>query len=340
MVTRVIVFVLLVSFIQGCAVITESPYLSSILGNDNFDYNKPVVMFILDTSGSMNEQDTNQARIEKAKSSIVSTVTQLDINRHQASLVTFNSHQACGVRLVVKPSDNLDNIVDFTKSVNAYGKTPLATAIRFSGNLLEKFDKKMIILLTDGMETCGGDPVKEAQRLHDKYKIDINFQIIGYAVDSDTRRKLEKISQIHETWNYYDAKNYISLNNVIDRIMDENNMRDASWVRSDLFIFEFDTDSIILKEEYLREIKKIYSFLKHNNKKIQIIGHTDSIGSSTYNLRLSKQRANIVRNKLIQLGIHKSRIFIDGKGEADPRGTNDTKQGRQLNRRVEISVLN
>ncbi len=67
-----------------------------------------------------------------------------------------------------------------------------------------------------------------------------------------------------------------------------------------------------------------------------VLGHTDSIGSETYNLRLSIARAEAVMDVLRRLGIPLVRLAADGRGEAEPIADNATEEGRALNRRVEI----
>jgi outer membrane protein OmpA-like peptidoglycan-associated protein len=65
-------------------------------------------------------------------------------------------------------------------------------------------------------------------------------------------------------------------------------------------------------------------------------GHTDSVGSDAYNLKLSKRRAEAVRDYLVSKGIAASRLTTEGYGESKPVASNDTAEGRAQNRRVEI----
>jgi outer membrane protein OmpA-like peptidoglycan-associated protein len=325
--------ILMALFIQGCVIIKHNNQRKENIVFHKPD--KPVVMFLLDASESMNEQDLGKIRIVQAKESIINTVSQLDIDRYDTGLIIFNG---CEAKLVVEPSSNVDRIVDITRSIKADGKTPLAKAIKFSGRVLENIKDKMVILLSDGKETCGGNPVAEAKKLHERYGIDINFQIIGYAVDDSTRRQLEEISNISEKWIYHDAKDSFTLKQVIDDIMTKNELRDERWIKPDEFVFEFDTDSAQLKREYSSAIQKMYNYLKNNYEHIKIVGHTDSTGPKAHNLKLSKKRAKVIRNELVRLGINSDRITIDGKGEGEPRAKNDTKEGRKRNRRVQILI--
>jgi outer membrane protein OmpA-like peptidoglycan-associated protein len=67
-------------------------------------------------------------------------------------------------------------------------------------------------------------------------------------------------------------------------------------------------------------------------------GHTDSVGGDELNQRLSEQRAGSVREFLIGQGLNDSAITAEGFGKTEPVATNDTPEGRQRNRRVEIVV--
>jgi OmpA-OmpF porin, OOP family len=72
--------------------------------------------------------------------------------------------------------------------------------------------------------------------------------------------------------------------------------------------------------------------------KVEIAGHTDAVGAEEYNQRLSEQRAESVKAYLVEHGVDASRISVTGYGEAQPRASNDTVEGRRLNRRVEVKI--
>jgi len=84
-------------------------------------------------------------------------------------------------------------------------------------------------------------------------------------------------------------------------------------------------------------LKRIIEILKENNNfKIEISGHTDSIGTDEYNLQLSQKRADEIKKYLIQNGIIDNRIISKGYGNTFPITSNQTEAGRAENRRVEI----
>jgi len=71
---------------------------------------------------------------------------------------------------------------------------------------------------------------------------------------------------------------------------------------------------------------------------VHIVGHTDSIGSDTYNLGLSKRRAESVGLVLRSQGVDGNRLIYEGRGESEPLASNDTPEGRRRNRRVDIVI--
>jgi outer membrane protein OmpA-like peptidoglycan-associated protein len=87
---------------------------------------------------------------------------------------------------------------------------------------------------------------------------------------------------------------------------------------------------------YLDELAGV--LLKAKNWTIKIVGHTDNQGSDAYNLDLSLRRANSVKRYLVGKGVAETSITTEGKGESMPLVTNDTKEGRATNRRVEFVI--
>jgi len=73
--------------------------------------------------------------------------------------------------------------------------------------------------------------------------------------------------------------------------------------------------------------------------KVELAGHTDSVGSEAYNQQLSQRRAESVRNYLLDLGVDPDQLTAVGYGESRPIRSNDTEQGRERNRRVEFNVV-
>lgn len=106
-----------------------------------------------------------------------------------------------------------------------------------------------------------------------------------------------------------------------------------------LLVF-FDFNSATLKNESIPDLNRAVQLLKDlPSNRVRVSGHTDSVGSAEFNLKLSQDRAVAVRQYLIQHGIDGSRIEAIGMGETMPIATNDTEEGRALNRRVEFQLM-
>lgn len=102
----------------------------------------------------------------------------------------------------------------------------------------------------------------------------------------------------------------------------------------------FDFDKAVLKPEGRAKLDDLASKIQGINLEVVIaVGHTDSVGSASYNQRLSVRRAEAVKAYLVTKGIEKSRIYTEGKGESQPVADNRTAAGRAKNRRVEVEVV-
>ncbi len=106
-----------------------------------------------------------------------------------------------------------------------------------------------------------------------------------------------------------------------------------------LLVF-FDYDKSELKEESKPDLNRAIAFLKQNpNISAEIAGHTDSVGSAAYNKKLSQDRAESVRQYLINGGVDAGRLTARGYGEDQPTADNGNEGGRARNRRVEMRVM-
>lgn len=102
----------------------------------------------------------------------------------------------------------------------------------------------------------------------------------------------------------------------------------------------FETDKFNVNPKSQEALNKLVGIFKeYPDTNILIEGHTDDVGSESYNLTLSKNRAQAVTNYLVTNGISKGRLTTNWYGEAQPKHDNTTAEGRAKNRRVELAIV-
>jgi len=103
---------------------------------------------------------------------------------------------------------------------------------------------------------------------------------------------------------------------------------------------EFDDGSTILGDKSYETLNEVVRILNENpTAEIEIACHTDSIGGELYNLTISRLRAFLVRQYLVEQGILGNRLTANGYGSSMPIASNNTPEGRAKNRRIELHVL-
>ena len=115
--------------------------------------------------------------------------------------------------------------------------------------------------------------------------------------------------------------------------------QDGCMLLVDLHI-NFKTNSYNIDSPSHTNLDKFANFLEvKSNYSAKITGYTDSRGSASYNKKLSKKRADVVKTELVKRGVKADRIETDGMGEANPVATNTTEEGRAQNRRIEATLI-
>ena len=117
-----------------------------------------------------------------------------------------------------------------------------------------------------------------------------------------------------------------------------NPLEKGSIIKLNNLFYEF--NQFTLKPESFSELNRLAKLVnKSNTMELQINGHTDNVGEEDYNLQLSKNRANEVKEYLVKNGVSEKQIKTKGYGSEKPLATNDTEKGRLENRRVEFIIL-
>lgn len=120
----------------------------------------------------------------------------------------------------------------------------------------------------------------------------------------------------------------------------EDKLKENDVIVLDANALKFDFNSATIKKEYTPVLEKLKNYIERKNHKISITGYTDSKGTREYNRELSLRRAESVEEKLIELGLAPDKIMeTKGNGDRNPIATNDTEEGRAMNRRIEVKFM-
>ena len=184
-------------------------------------------------------------------------------------------------------------------------------------------------------------PPNEWRRISGSFTADYAYEsmVIGnFRTDEDTRFK-KRTGDIDYAYYFIDDVLLFSL----DRKEETSNLKEVSLevgntIQLDKVLFDLDKATLLPTSK--KQLTELVSILQQNAKmQIRICGHTDNQGDDTYNQNLSEQRTQTIANYLIAAGIQASRLATKGFGEQYPLASNDTEEGRQLNRRVEFVIL-
>ncbi|BCS88494.1 OmpA family protein [Pseudodesulfovibrio sediminis] len=210
--------------------------------------------------------------------------------------------------------------------------------------------KTALIILTDGESNTGADPLAAAQALHDQYGDNLCVHIISYA---DTAAGEQTIKQMRSIFPCSVAATSESLMEAgamdayaskvfYEEVADAQAPAPAPVVTPAApevvsFNLNFGFDKYEILDDMVPVLEQAKMILEETPSATFVVaGYTDSTGADTYNQGLSERRANSVVEWLTKNGVSASRLEAVGYGETNPKFDNGTKEGRKLNRRVEI----
>lgn len=292
-----------------------------------------------------------------------------------AGVIVFGNPLSPQVEWVKSVSDydreDLDQALGSIKEGN--GSTPMGAGIFKSDEGLEKAQgKKALIIISDGLDNGGSNPVQRVKALKEKYGSNLcvftiqlgNSKVGGKLLDELVNAgecgKASKASELQSDDQVQDLVDFIFPAEA--RVKAKPRIGDADgdgvldnmdkcpktpkgvevdtagcWVIKDI---RFNTAKYNILPQYAEELDKVVEVLKNNpDVKILIEGHTDSVGTDESNMVLSKNRAQSVLNYLVSKGIEKNRLVIKYYGESKPIESNDTVEGRAANRRAHLSEI-
>ena len=231
--------------------------------------------------------------------------------------------------------------------------TPLGTEIEALDKVMSGFSgKTSVIVISDGQVNEGKDPYEAAKAITNEY-INICFDVISLADSPEGEETLRKINSLG-TCTFADGEEMMSdlvaietfLSNVLymevaDVATEEMRIQEVAPNIITVGGGYFGFDSAEINEAAWTAIANVVTekLGKKPGSSLVIEGHTDSTGPSDYNQNLSERRAEAVKSFFAGKGIPAASMTTVGYGETMPRVSNTTPEGRAVNRRVDIRIV-
>ena len=316
---------------------------------------------LLDQSGSMYMQyeAMKQTRMAVAKTVLSEMNSQICELPYKGGIYTFAPFQQVlplGVYDRAKFAAALKTVKD---NQEIFGRqTPMEAGLNdLAAAIAGLQGKTVIIMVTDGGANVGGDPVKAAQAIASKAP-QVCFLVISVDPEgAQGKRVNDAIAKINNCSTLVDGRqlagNQANMQQLVKNVFCEEVVEKVVApppppppvapppVAKKIVLrgINFDFDKANIKPEFTPVLDEGVDILKANpDVKVVIAGYTDSIGTPEYNQKLSERRAQSVLDYFASKGIAKNRMQAVGHGETNPIADNKTKDGRALNRRVELQV--
>lgn len=223
-------------------------------------------------------------------------------------------------------------------------KTPMGYGIMDLRPVLDTLSgKTAIIMLSDGRNNEGIDPVEQAKAVYASYP-NVCFHVISFADEAGGAATLDAIASLSDcSCPLADGTRLLENGTAVDDFIKCVAYDLVAACEAEMVMFRtihFDLAKWNIKEEMKPLLDEAVSIINENECCYLIEGHTCSLGSIPYNQRLSEKRAKSVYDYLIGNGANSAcKLQTIGYGELRPKHDNSTEEGRRLNRRVEIRVV-
>ena len=314
-----------------------------------------IVLF--DSSRSMGERfgNTNMTKIEMTKKMLAERNKELPDLGYNAGLYSYTPKFKFGIKKALVPYYPMKryNKEAFAKAIDslptkAGGSTLLQPALRELEPILSGLSgRTAIFIFTDGTysKNLGATPLELARQLERKY--DVCFHVISTAKSQVEKQMVKNVASINA------CSRVIPFDDIRGRA---EYLTGALWVVKEEYVdaFEtrakiaavklnnilFDFDSSDVRPQFHGELDRLGNFLQGNSEAfVVLVGFTDSTGAEEYNLGLSRQRAESAADYLMRnFNLGADRIVLHWYGEAAPVASNETAEGRSMNRRVAAIV--
>ncbi len=327
-------------------IITEEDLVQEVIRTEQLIRLTDNAIFLIDTSSSMNDeyQDTGKSRLE---------VMVGEFKKRNAYLPDLGYNFGLYVYTPWKPiyelrpydTDGVAKALDALPTEGS-GPTRLARGLDKLKPILQTLSGRTVVFLfTDGQYTGKRRPSVIARRLAAAHGV--CFYVISSASESRNRTIVEDVARINECSRVIPFEYFMERPEYTTGALFEVKATETVVTRTETKIvgleidkLHFGFDSTDLDAASRSELDEVAGFLdKHDDSYVVINGYTDNTGPKEYNLSLSRRRTESAAAYLTDSrGIEGNRIVLYWYGPLNPVASNDTKAGRQQNRRLEMAV--
>lgn len=346
------------SFILGLTLLLTSCFASSVLAKEapKMVNGKKVVfvkladnfIILYDSSSSMKAKSGDQMRLDIERQILTEKNATLPALDWQAGIYTFTPGFGKEAFKSYLPMQTFDKGA-FTSTIETLPSKPSGNTLLQNGlvsldPILAKLQGETVVFLfTDGQYTSNRGlpkPGAIAQQLAEKYKV--CFYVIDTDDDTNGDQAVNAVASANDCGKVIQFSKLLGhpewLTNPLFMVKEADMPAQVVGISVNNVLFDFDKD--VVKPENYVALNELAILLQENPKaQVTLAGHTDSLGSEEYNLKLSQRRAASVRAYLVEkAGVDNKRITLSWFGKADPTTSNMTETGRAKNRRVESII--
>ena len=343
-----------VAQVSAFEIITAEDFKQNIITKDILIRTADNFIVLYDASGSMGDEYKEGVKKIDAQLQILEQQNEiLPELGYQAGLYTFTpfkTYYEMKTYIKVDFRQAIDRLPNTKTAGGFVGQpTPLAEGIKSLDPILAKLSgKTAIFLFSDGTYQLGGQklqPLDMAKNLVEKYNV--NFYLISSATTPKAEKLLADIAALNE------GSRVISFDNlyrnpmvglgalyIIDSRVAVETVSESRVVGVETSNILFKFDEADVPPDSHDSLKMVADFLQNKPDTFAVLaGFTDNVGTEEHNLRLSRMRVQNVKNFILeQSRIDPDRVILFWYGKTNPVATNDTAEGRDKNRRVEIAI--
>ena len=358
---------------------TQDRFSPDTLKADQYEPKVDNFIVILDKSSSMSSKYNGQKRLTIAKdflSAMNQTIPDMKLNCALRTFGTsgFGKPTALIYGLGEYSKKKFQGALDAAQ--RAIGRSPLGAAITAAAGDLKKSEGQIAVIIVSDGEEMDATPITAAKNMKAKFgdRVCIYTVLVGDDPAGETLMKQVataggcgfsvRADGFKDSGDTGDFVKNVFLAEIVkpapkpvakpmdsdgDGVTDDkdqcpNTPKGATvdargcWTYAAVVMYDFDSAEI--KSEAYPMLDEASAILKKNTElKVEIDGHTDNVGPAAYNMNLSERRAKAVMKYFVDKGVEAQRLTTKGFGSTNPAASNDTKEGRAKNRRVELTPV-